>query len=649
MLLGVDYYPEQWDASLLESDLDTIKELGCNVIRIAEFSWHLIEKREGEFDFSFFDNVIAKAKARGLKVIIGTPTATVPAWLAAKYPDIVSEFEGGKKRTFGGRHIYCFNSKRLYEYSEKIIEALVSHYRDEDAIAAWQIDNEFGHEGSDLCFCENCRTAFREFLRNKFGGDIEKLNDTYGTTFWSQEYNSFDEIPIPTETITTHNPALRLDWERFRSKSIIDFSDFQIKLIKSILPNATVIHDFPGGGLGKHVDYSKLAASLDRTAYNNYPVWGGQKEPIAPHETAFALDYIRGLKGENFWITEAIMGAQGHDVTGFLPRPNQAKMWSYQSMAHGCESLMYFRYRGASKGAEQFCYGIIDADNVKRRKFYEVQSFFNDISNYKNALSSPIKNDVAIMYDYDSLASFRIQSQSILLDCQKEMEKFYKAFFDKNVGVDIIPEDRALDGYKILIVPQMIITKPETERKIKEFAENGGTVIMTYRCAVKDCDNNIPFGKTMPVNYNDETGITVVETESLQEYDAFPLTGCGDFAGITGKGGIFRDMIETVDAEILFKYGDEFYSDFAAVTRKRNAKGAFYYIGCGLNEELTKMLTDTVMREHRIETTPSPDGVEVVSRGSGSDKIRMIINHNAKKTEFGSLTLAPFECKIECV
>ena len=649
MLLGVDYYPEQWDASLLESDLDTIKELGCNVIRIAEFSWHLMEKREGEFDFSFFDNVIAKAKARGLKVIIGTPTATVPAWLAAKYPDIVSEFEGGKKRTFGGRHIYCFNSKRLYEYSEKIIEALVSHYRDEDAIAAWQIDNEFGHEGSDLCFCENCRTAFREFLRNKFGGDIEKLNDTYGTTFWSQEYNSFDEIPIPTETITTHNPALRLDWERFRSKSIIDFSDFQIKLIKSILPNATVIHDFPGGGLGKHVDYSKLAASLDRTAYNNYPVWGGQKEPIAPHETAFALDYIRGLKGENFWITEAIMGAQGHDVTGFLPRPNQAKMWSYQSMAHGCESLMYFRYRGASKGAEQFCYGIIDADNVKRRKFYEVQSFFNDISNYKNALSSPIKNDVAIMYDYDSLASFRIQSQSILLDCQKEMEKFYKAFFDKNVGVDIIPEYRALDGYKILIVPQMIITKPETERKIKEFAENGGTVIMTYRCAVKDCDNNIPFGKTMPVNYNDETGITVVETESLQKYDAFPLTGCGDFAGITGKGGIFRDMIETVDAEILFKYGDEFYSDFAAVTRKRNAKGAFYYIGCGLNEELTKMLTDTVMREHRIETTPSPDGVEVVSRGTGSDKIRMIINHNAKKTEFGSLTLAPFECKIECV
>lgn len=146
ILLGVDYYPEQWNPSLLEADLDTIVELGCNVIRIAEFSWHLMEKKEGKYDFSFFDNVIEKAKERGLKVILGTPTATIPAWLAKKHPDIISEFEGGKKRTFGGRHVYCFNSKKMYEYSEKIIHAMVLHYKDESAVAAWQIDNEIGHE-----------------------------------------------------------------------------------------------------------------------------------------------------------------------------------------------------------------------------------------------------------------------------------------------------------------------------------------------------------------------------------------------------------------------------------------------------------------------------------------------------------------------
>lgn len=646
MWLGVDYYPEQWDASLLEQDLDTIVELGCNVIRIAEFSWHLMEKQEGQYDFSFFDRVIEKAKERNLKVIMGTPTATIPAWLAKKHPDILSEFEGGKKRAFGGRHVYCFNSPHMYAYSEKIIRELVEHYKDEESIVAWQIDNEIGHEGSDVCYCENCQKAFQTYLSKKFAGDMDALNETYGTTFWSQEYNTFDEIPTPSETITTHNPALRQDWERFRSQSIVDFMAFQAKLIKEISPEAVVMHDFPGGGLGKHVDYSKVAKTLDQAAYNNYPVWGGQKEPIAPHEIAFALDYIRGLKGENFWITEAIMGAQGHDVTGFLPRPNQAKMWSYQSMAHGADSLMYFRYRGATKGAEQFCYGIIDADNVKRRKFYEVQSFFHDIIKYREAMEAPVKNEAAIVYDYDSLASFRIQRQSILLDPAAEMQKFYKAFYDQNVGVDVIPEDREISSYKVVILPQMIITKPEMEEKVEAFVKNGGTVIVTYRHAVKDADNNVTFGETLPVHYNALAGLTVEETESLQDYDAFPVVGSGVFEGVEGTGGIFRDMIKVQDAEVLFRYADAFYQEFAAVTRKQTGKGTLYYVGCGLEEKITKLLMEQVMRDCHFQMVPSEEGLEIVTRGNEKQKVTMYINHNAKEVTYGDMALAPFACKI---
>ena len=172
----------------------------------------------------------------------------------------------------------------------------MEHYKDEEAIVAWQIDNETGHEGSDVCYCKQCQKAFQNYLGNKFHWDIDLLNDTYGTTFWSQEYNSFDEIPTPTATITTHNPALRLDWERFRSQSIVNFIHFQYDLIKEIAPDANVMHDFPGGGLDKHVDYSRVAKKLDFVAFNNYPVWGGQKEPMAPNEIAFGLDYIRGLK-----------------------------------------------------------------------------------------------------------------------------------------------------------------------------------------------------------------------------------------------------------------------------------------------------------------------------------------------------------------
>ena len=646
MLLGVDYYPEQWDISIMEEDLANIKELGSNVIRIGEFAWHLMEKEEGKYDFSFFDTVIKKANEYGLKVIFGTPTATIPAWLVKKYPEILSEFENGEKRTFGGRHIYCFNSEVFYKYSEKIIRELANHYKDEKNIVAWQIDNEFGHEGSDECYCPKCHRAFQEFLRNKFNNSIDELNKTYGTTFWSQEYNSFEEIPVPKKTITTHNPALRLDWERFRSKSIVDYSNFQVELLKSIIPDCVVIHDFPGGGLDKHVDYSKVAQKLNVVAFNNYPVWGGQKEPIPPHEIAFGLDYIRGLKRENFWITEAIMGAQGHDITGFLPRPNQAKMWSCQGMARGCSSLIYFRYRGATKGAEQFCYGILDADNKKRRKFYEVKDFFHNIIKYEDILEQPIKSKVAMVYDYDSLASFRIQKQSILLDCHQEMKKFYKPFYDSNIMVDIISEDKDFSEYKILILPVMIIWKKELTEKVKEFAKNGGIVVMTYRTAVKDIDNNLTLGEMLPVGYNDFVGAYVEEIESLQEYNSLDLEGKGFFNGIKGKGGIFRDMLVSKGAEVLFRYNDKFYDTFSAVTKNSYGKGKVYYIGCSPEEATLKLIVEDILNSAELSKILSPDNVEIVVRENGDKQIKIYINHNDYEVKVENTCLKPFEYKI---
>jgi beta-galactosidase len=321
-------------------------------------------------------------------------------------------------------------------------------------------------------------------------------------------------------------------------------------------------------------------------------------------------------------------------------------MWSYQGIAHGCDSLMYFRYRGATKGAEQFCYGIIDADNVKRRKFYEVQDFFQTIGKYADVLEKPIKAEAAILYDYDSLAAFRIQRQSILLDCQNEMKKIYKAFFDKNVPVDVIPARHDFSHYKIIVLPQMIITNPAVKARVEQFAADGGTVVMTYRTAVKDMDNNVPFGETAPVGYNAFAGVKVVETESLQSFDAFPLTGKGAFSGSEGVGGIFRDMLEVDGAEVLYAYGDAFYRDFAAVTRKACGSGMVYYIGCGLEEKLSKKIFETIMADNGVETVETPAGVELVTRGDETGKIRILINHNEQEAAFGEMVLKPFECRV---
>lgn len=647
MLLGVDYYPEHWDESMLQEDLNNIIELGCNVIRIGEFAWHMMESEEGKFDFSYFDNVINEAKKKNLNVIFGTPTATMPAWLAKKHPDVLGEFEDKTKRAFGGRRQYCFNSNTYYKYSEIIIRELANHFKDEKSIVAWQIDNEFGHEGSDVCFCNNCKRAFREYLKEAYNNDINKLNEIWGTRFWSQSYNNFDEIPVPSKTITTHNPSLRMEWERFRSISIEKYAKMQVDILKEILgDDSVVIHDFPGGYFDKSYDFSKVAKHIDVVAYNNYPVWGGQKEPIPAHEIACGLDFMRGAKRQNFWITEAIMGAQGHDVIGYLPRPNQAKMWSYQAMAHGCNSLMYFRYRGATKGAEQYCYGIIDQDNKKRRKFYEVQSFFKDIKENEAVVNSEIKSDVAVIYDFESMASFRIQRQSFLMDYKNEVYRLYRPFYEKNINIDVIPSYVDFSDYKVLLIPTMIVFKSEVQDRIREFVKNGGKVVFSFRTAIKDYYNNLTLGQLNPSYYTDLIGGFVEEIESLQEGQEVTLKGIGEFKDVFGKGVVFRDMLKTTTAESLFMYNDEFYNELSAITLNKYENGEVYYIGTGIDNETMDLLAEKIIKDSNIEVIDSPKGVEVVKRVVNDENYYFIMNHTGESKVFENIELKAYESKI---
>ncbi len=647
MFLGVDYYPEHWNEDMLEEDLNNIIELGSNVIRIGEFAWHMMESKEGKFDFSYFDHVINGAKKKGLKVIFGTPTATMPAWLAKKHPDVLGEFEDNTKRVFGGRRQYCFNSKTYYKYSETIIRELANHFKEEEAIVAWQIDNEFGHEGSDVCYCNECKKTFREYLRKTYNNDIDKLNEIWGTRFWSQTYNDFEEIPIPAKTITTHNPSLRMEWERFRSLSVENYAKFQVEILKEILgEDSVIIHDFSGGYFDKSFDFSKVAKHIDVVAYNNYPVWGGQKEPIPPHEIACGLDFMRGAKRQNFWITEAIMGAQGHDVIGYLPRPNQAKMWSYQAMAHGCNSLMYFRYRGATKGAEQYCYGIIDQDNRKRRKFYEVQEFFKDMKENEHVINSEIKSEVAVIYDYESMASFRIQRQSFLMDYKKEVYRLYRPFYENNINIDVIPSYVDFNEYKVLLIPIMIVFKPEVQKRIKEFVKNGGKVVFSFRTAVKDYYNNLTLGELNPSFYNELIGGFVEEVESLQEGQDVKVKGRDEFTGIEGSGTVFRDMLKTTTAESLFMYDDEFFNELSAITLNKYGDGEVYYIGTGVDDNIMNIIAKKVLSEANIEVLESEDGIEVVKRKVNNEEYYFIMNHTALKKEFNGICLSAYESKI---
>ena len=227
------------------------------------------------------------------------------------------------------------------------------------------------------------------------------------------------------------------------------------------------------------------------------------------------------------------------------------------------------------------------------------------------------------------------------------MKKFHKVFFDANVPVDVISAGSTLSGYKIVILPQMIIAKPDFQKQVKEFTENGGTLVLTFRDFVKDENNNLLFKKVLPVDFDEFAGIYVTETESLQEGQEFPLAGEEDFSCTQGEGGIFRDLLSVTDAEVLFRYNDVFFKDYAAVTKKKQKDGYVYYLGCGLDETILKQLLKKMADEQGIISEHSTDGVEIVYRESEDRKIKITMNHNAFEVQNTGVTLAPFECKVE--
>ena len=603
MYLGVDYYPEHWSRDLIDEDLANIKELGCNIIRIGDFAWDVMEPQEGQYDFSLFDEVIKKAGELGIKTMMCTPTATMPRWLNLKYPEIMSEDEFGNKQPYGGRRGYCYNSEVYRQKAMNITRQLGMHYKNNENIVAWQLDNEIGHEGSDMCYCQNCHKGFIEYLKTQFSS-IEELNDKWGTRFWTQTYSCFEDIHLPKTAHTAQNPTLRLYWERYRSLSIVRFLKDMYSALKEVVPNSVILHDFEGGTLQKHFDPFEVSKCLDDVAYNNYPVWGGTTEPMTPAEVAFTLDTARGFKNSKFWITEEIMGAQGHDIIGCAVKPNQGSTWAIQAMAHGCKSFLIFRYRGYNKGAEQYCYGILDADNQKRRKFYEVKSLYQRIRKYQSFFEKDIVADAAIMFDYDSAAAFRIQRQSDVFDYVDETVKLYSQLYDRNMTVDVITKDTDFNKYKLLILPYMIIMDRNFHDRLKRYVTEGGKLVLTARTSWKDVNNTFVFNERLPYGLNSLVGAVVEETESLLDGQKRSIT----YKGHKGNGTVFADMLKVDRAEPIAKYLNNAFGNYAAVTKNKFGKGYCYYIGTSMNKQLLTELFDEIT-DKEVKSNPNMETI----------------------------------------
>ncbi|MDY3917750.1 MAG: beta-galactosidase [Candidatus Limivivens sp.] len=625
---GVDYYPEHWPEERWETDAELMEKMGIQMVRMAEFSWHKMEPRQGEFCFQWLDHAIELLGKHGIYTVLGTPTAAPPAWMIEKNPEILPVDSQGQRKSFGGRHHDCQSNDVYRKHVRRLVSAMAEHFKDNPYVIAWQIDNELGNSHGDLCMCENCRKGFSQWLRKKYK-TIENLNQEWGTAFWSQEYDSFSQIPTPRQTPTVHNPSLMLDWKRFCSDLVIDFQKMQIEIIRSIAPHQKITHNLMG--FYDKTDYFKMAEDLDFASNDQYPTgyyFDAPGQP--PYEVAACMDFIRCVKQKNFWMMEMESGPTGGNVIGANPRPGQNRLWTAQSVAHGADEITYFRWRTCLFGAEQFWHGILPHDGKPGRRYQEIQDTIQMLMPVMEDIHGIVqKADVGILFSYDEEWAIRLQPQNPGLTYEKMVLKFYKEFYERNIGVDFVSVQRDYSDYKILVAPLLYLMTPELEEKLTEYVKGGGTLILTMRTGVMNENNVCMSHRPLPGNLSEIVGAEVEEYDSL--YGKKAVIAMEDAAGYAEH---WCDILSLKGASPLMYYMSEFYKGKPAVTVNSAGCGCVYYIGTDPEERMLECLMDKILKKKGMFRKKTGN-VEVVKREGREKDYLFLMNHgeNAVETE----------------
>ena len=658
MYLGAAYYPEHWTEEMWEKDARLMKEANFNVVRMAEFAWAKLEPQKGRYDFSWLDKAIGILSQHGISVILGTPTATPPKWLMDQNEDIYQKDKYGRVRGFGSRRHYCLNNPRFVELTKEIVSRVAEHYKDSSSVVAWQIDNEFGCQDTTYCYCEHCLKAFQKWLQNKYGS-IDRLNEEWGTVFWSQTYHAWDEIVLPAYSVCDgadpkhdgHNPSMVLDYKRFSSHAVVSYQRIQHDILRSHT-DKPITHNLMGHF--PEIDYFHLGKDLDFVSWDNYPDYPWDIPSRV--KTSAAHDLMRGIKGKNFWVMEQQSGPCGWDVLADTPKPGQLRLWTYQAVAHGAEGMVYFRFRACRVGAEQYWYGILDHDSVPRRRYREIQQTCAELKGLSHLLvGSSVVSEAAIVKSYDNLWSHQIRSHNANFDYNQLLLSYYTALAENNISADFISEAGELSKYKVLFMPAFNLMTESIKELLENYVAQGGSLVLTFRSGTRTW-NNAMSELTLPGLFKEMAGVEVEEFDSLNYGRQIPVS---TMAG-GGHASVWCDILKPISANALASYTGDYYAGRPAITVNRFGKGKVYYIGCDLDPAALKNLVKVIAADSGIvPLMPGPvDGVEAVQKEKDGKRFILLLNYNAFEVKLpvqenhkdmlsqsinkGVLTLPPF-------
>jgi beta-galactosidase len=617
VLLGAAWYPEQWPEVQWDKDLELMEACHIHLVRVGEFAWSSMEPQEGKYDFTWLDHAIEKAAKHHIVVVLGTPTAAPPAWLTSKYPETLRVDEDGRRAEHGNRQHFSFTDQKYRFFAHQIAEQMAVRYGHNSNIVGWQLDNEYAEPD----FGPSAGEQFHAWLKKKYG-TIDKLNALWTTTYWSQTYDGFDEIPVRAEH---ENPALELDWKHFVSDTWRSYSQNQIDAIR---PHADPRQFITTNTMGwfDGFDSYVVHTNLDIAAWDDY-IGKGDYDPAL---NGAAHDLVRGFKQKNFWVMETEPAFVNWRKTNTPLDRGQVREMAWQAVGHGSDAVEYWQWRSALNGQEQYHGTLVGPDGDPVPVYSEIQQVGTEFEKAGPTLAGTSPESlVALIENYDSRWAIDFQRHAADFDPVTELASFYRPLYEMAQSVDIVAPDAPLDRYKLVVAPALNVLPKQVAAHLIDYVTHGGNLVLGPRSAMKD-DYNSLYPDRQPGPLAGTLGGRVEEYYALDR----PVPVSGPLG--SGSAKVWAELLSTKGGpgtEVLMRYGASngwLDGQPAAITR-RLGSGSITYIGGWLDDSLLHKLTASFLQTAQVAPilANAPEGVEVCRRVGKENSVIIVINHTA--------------------
>lgn len=625
ILYGGDYNPEQWSEEVWQEDVRLMNEAGVNCVSLAIFSWARLETQQGQYDFGWLDRIIDLLHKHDIRILLATATASPPPWFSRKYPESLPVNKHGQRHKPGSRQHYCPNSDAYRNESARLITAIATRYGNHPAVLMWHVNNEYACHIYE-CYCDHCRDEFRGWLQTRYDS-LDALNHAWGTGFWSQRYGQWEEIELPNLTTTFVNPGQMLDYRRFMNASILQLFRGEIAAIRVAGATQPLFTNMVFGL--KWLDQFEWAQYADYTAIDVYP------DPIekehAWRSAAFSYDLIRSAKrGKPFLLLEqATTQVNWRDINQLKP-PGMMRALSYQAVARGADSVMFFQWRASKAGAEKYHSAMVPhVGTHESRVFAEVSQLGAELKRLTPIVGSGVNPEVGLLFNYENVWALDIDSKPAKIDPLEAILPWHSAIVDQHIPVDIVHPDSELSQYRVLIAPLLYQLTEAQAENLRWFVQSGGTLVMSYFSGIADAYDHIGLGG-YPALLRDLLGLKVGEWQPLLKNEVVAFR---DVDGNQTDAVHWVDLFHVTTAEVLAHYEGGFIDQLPAITRNQFGDGAAYYVGTRPEAAYLRALLQRICNENGVRAlVGARDGIEVTVRNHGAKRYLFLINHTGAES-----------------